>query len=260
LSGKALYKRPSLAIVAMSSQPAPKDVAEILRELKSKGNARNVEGMARFGIKSSDAFGVPTPEIHRLGRRLGRDHTLAANLWATRNLEARMLAGLVDDPKKVTVSQMESWVLEFDNWAICDGSCSNLFDKTPFAYDKAVEWGGRDEEFVKRAGFSLMAALALHDKKANDARFLAFLPAILEEADDERNFVKKAVNWALRQIGKRNVKLNLAAVKVAEELRRRDSAAARWVAADAIRELTSDAVMARLERKSVGRRHSGVHL
>jgi 3-methyladenine DNA glycosylase AlkD len=232
----------------------------ILQELKSKGDPRNVEGMARFGIKSSDTFGVPTPEIRRLGKRLGKDHSLAAKLWATGNLEARTLASLVDDPKKVTVRQMESWAGEFDSWAICDGCCFNLFDKTPFAYDKAIEWSGRQEEFVKRAGFALMAGLALHDKKADDLRFLQFLPAILEQADDERNFVKKAINWALRQIGKRDLKLNRAAVGIAEELKRRDSKAARWVAADAIRELTSDAVMTRLERRRAGRRPAGEHL
>jgi 3-methyladenine DNA glycosylase AlkD len=244
----------------MPSESAPEDVVKILRELKSKGNARNIEGMARFGIRSSDVFGVPMPEIRRLGRQLGKDHALAGDLWATRNMEARILASLVDEPKKVTASQMEGWVQEFDNWAICDGCCSNLFCKTPFAYDKALEWSGRDEEFVKRAGFSLMAALTVHDKAADDARFLAFLPAILDGADDKRNFVKKAVNWALRQIGKRNLRLNLAAVEVAEELKSRDSAAARWVAADAIRELTSDAVMARLGRRIDRRPPSGEHL
>jgi len=247
-------------MVAMSAKPTPGKVTTILRELKSKGDTRNVEGMARFGIRSSNAFGVPTPEIHKLGKRLGRDHALAADLWATRNLEARMLASLLDDPRKVTAGQMESWVREFDNWAICDGCCFNLFDKTPFAYEKALEWSGSNEKFVKRAGFSLMAALAVHDKKADDARFLAFLPAILREADDKRNFVKKAVNWAVRQIGKRNLKLNLAAIEVAEELKGRDSSAARWVAADAIRELKSDAVMTRLERRGGGRRPPGEHL
>ena len=246
-------------MVALPSKPVPRDVVGILRELKSKGDLRNAEGMARFGIKSSNVYGVPTPEIRNVGKRLGRDHALAADLWATGNLEARTLASLVDDPQKVSASQMERWVREFDNWAICDGCCFNLFDKTPFAYDKALEWSSRDEEFVKRAGFALMAALALHDKTADDLRFLAFLPAILEEADDGRNFVKKAINWALRQIGKRDLKLNRAAVEVAEELKGRDSAAARWVAADALRELTSDAVMTRLERRSAGRRPSGEH-
>jgi 3-methyladenine DNA glycosylase AlkD len=226
-----------------------RDVEGILRELKSKRNPRNVEGMARFGIETADVYGLSVPELRGIGRRLGRSHSLALGLWATGNYEARVLSSLVDEPKKVTQDQMEELVGRFDNWAICDGFCFNLFDRTPYAYDKALEWSGREPEFVKRAGFSLMAALALHDKKAGDEKFMAFLSAILREADDERNLVKKAVNWALRQIGKRNAKLNGEAVKVARELRTRESAAARWVASDALRELTSDAVRARLERR-----------
>jgi 3-methyladenine DNA glycosylase AlkD len=191
------------------------------------------------------------PQIRKLGRRLGRSHLLAADLWATGNFESRVLASLVDDPRLVTAAQMESWVREFDNWAICDGCCSNLFEHTPWAYDKAMEWSGREEEFVKRAGFSLMAALTVHDKKTSDDRFLAFLPAIIREADDDRNFVRKAINWALRQIGKRNLRLNSSAVEVAELLKTRDSPSARWIGADALRELTRDAVRSRLKAREV---------
>ncbi len=237
--------------VASVNQPSDwKRVREVLKELKSKGDQSNVEGMARFGITPSDAYGLSMPELRRLGRSLGRDHELAQGLWATGNFEARVLASLVDEPKKVSPQQMEEWVEGFDNWAICDGCCSNLFDKTPYAYQKALEWSRRDPEFTRRAGFSLMAALAVHDKRAEDARFLEFLPEILSQAEDERNYVKKAVNWALRQIGKRNRRLNMEAIKVALKLKGSKSAAARWVASDALRELTGDAVKARLNRRS----------
>ncbi|HVP23940.1 MAG TPA: DNA alkylation repair protein [Conexivisphaerales archaeon] len=233
----------------MRGTGSERDVPAILRELRSKGDPRNVEGMARFGLRSTNVFGMSMPEIRRMGRRLGRDHDLALGLWATGNYEARILASLVDVPAEVSQEQMEAWVREFDNWGICDGCCFNLFDKTPYAHRKALEWSRREEEFVRRAGFSLMAALAVHDKNAPDAKFIEFLPAILEMADDDRNFVRKAVNWALRQIGKRNRALNVEAVKVARELKGRESATARWVAADALRELTSEAVTARLSKK-----------
>jgi 3-methyladenine DNA glycosylase AlkD len=225
------------------------DLTQIMRELEALGSPRNVEGMARFGITSKNAFGAPTPAIRKLGRRLGRNHDMALRLWGTGNLDARALATLVDDPRKVSARQMEEWVKDFDNWATCDGCCGNLFDKTPFAYTKAMEWSEREEEFVKRAAFTLMATLTVHDKKAVDDRFLAFLPVIAREAHDGRNYVKKSVNWALRQIGKRSQSLNIAAVKVAKRLEEGDSPAERWVAADALRELLSPAVMRRLESR-----------
>lgn len=153
---------------------------------------------------------------------------------------------MIDEPKMVTVKQMENWVKDFDSWDLCDQCCGDLFDKTEFAYQKAMEWSKRDEEFVKRAGFVLMAKLALHDKKAEDKAFLTFLPIIKRESIDDRNFVKKAVNWALRQIGKRNVDLNIAAVETAKEIQKMDSRSAKWIAADALRELTSEAVQQRL--------------
>ncbi|HEY4823209.1 MAG TPA: DNA alkylation repair protein, partial [Candidatus Bathyarchaeia archaeon] len=162
--------------------------------------------------------------------------------------EARILAGFVDDPKMVTEGQMESWAKDFDSWDVCDQVCSSLFDKTPFAHRKAVDWSGKKEEFVKRAGFVLMAALAVHDKKAGDDMFVRFLPIIKRESNDDRNFVKKAVNWALRQIGKRNLTLNSMAVRTAKEIQNLDSKAARWVASDALRELTDENVLERLQR------------
>jgi 3-methyladenine DNA glycosylase AlkD len=223
--------------------------AEILAELESLGDPANVAGMARYGINPVNTLGVSVPRLRALAKRIGRDHALAAELWATGVHEARSLAGLVDDPALVTAGQMERWVKEFDSWDICDGVCSNLFDKTPFAYAKAVAWSARSAEYVKRAGFVLMAALAVHDKKAPDERFRNFLPLIERESTDERNFVKKAVNWALRQIGKRNSALHGRAVAAAKRIRSIDSRSARWIAADALRELESDAVRRRLKKK-----------
>jgi 3-methyladenine DNA glycosylase AlkD len=222
-----------------------------MAHLKAAGSPRNVEGMARYGIVARSAFGVPTPEVERLAREIGRNHALAADLWRTGNHDARALAVLIEDPQLVTEEQMEAWALDFDNWAVCDGCCMHLFDQTPFAWPKTREWSARDEEFVKRAGYTLMAALAVHDKKAPDRRFLSLLPAIKRGSTDERNYVRKAVNWALRAIGKRDQALNKAAILASEQIRRLDSRAARWIAADALRELKSEAVQKRLaSRKS----------
>ena len=201
--------------------------------------------MTRFGIQSSNSFGVSVPQLRTLAREVGRDHMLAMKLWETGLHDARLLATMVDDPRKVTLEQMDKWVRDFDSWDVVDGSCGNLFDKTPFAVAKAKQWCKREEEFVKRAGFVMMAELAVHDKEAKDKVFLDFLPLIVGGASDERNFVKKAVNWALRQIGKRNMKLNKAAVSTARRIRKIDSGAAKWVAADALRELKSPQVLKR---------------
>jgi 3-methyladenine DNA glycosylase AlkD len=219
---------------------------EILRRLKALGDPATVAGMPRFGIPPKNALGVSIPELRRLAREIGTDHALAAALWATGLLEARILASLVDDPRHVSESQMERWVADFDSWAVCDQVVSNLFDATPTAYAKARKWAVREEEFVRRAGYVMMAALAVHDKQARDATLAAFLPMIEAGAGDERNFVKKAVNWALRQIGKRNRALNRRAVATARRIAAQDSPAARWIASDALRELTGDAVERRL--------------
>jgi 3-methyladenine DNA glycosylase AlkD len=202
--------------------------------------------MARFGIKADKAFGVSVPALRKLARSIGKDHTLAQALWATGLHEARELATMIADPKQVTEEFMERWVEDIDSWDICDHCCGNLWDNTPFAYHKAREWSRRPEEFVKRAAFSLMAALALHDKAAGDAPFIKFLPIIKRESTDERNFVKKAVNWALRQIGKRNRNLNRQAIKTAREIQKFDSKSARWIAAGALRELTNEKVQSRI--------------
>ena len=205
--------------------------------------------MARYGIRTKKAFGVSAPQLRQLAKELRKEHELADRLWGTGVHDARILAALIDDPALVTERQMDRWAKDFDTWAVCDSACGCLFDKTPYAWDKATEWIERQEEYVKRAGFVLMAALAVHDKKAPNARFEAFLSLIESHATDERNFVKKAVNWALRQIGKRNLHLNGLAIRAGEQIRRIDSKAARWIAADALRELTGDKVQSRLTRR-----------
>jgi 3-methyladenine DNA glycosylase AlkD len=219
---------------------------EVVRRLKREANPGNVAGMARFGINPEGTLGICTPDLMALAKKIGRDHFLSQELWSSGIHEAKVLAAMVDEPSKVTEKQMERWVKEFDSWDVCDQVCMRLFDKTPFAYDKVVEWSGRKEEFVKRAGFALMATLAVHDKKADDSRFEKLLPIIARESVDERNYVRKAVNWALRQIGKRNKRLNSKAIKAAEKIGKMDSKSARWIASDALRELKSEAVKARL--------------
>jgi 3-methyladenine DNA glycosylase AlkD len=222
---------------------------QVLKRLKSKSNPAAVRGMARFGITAAKAYGWSTPALKTFARQIGKDHDLAQRLWSTGILEARALAGLIAEKEKVTERQMEAWVEDFDSWAVCDGTCLNLFRYTPFAYKKCREWSERQEEFVKRAGFALMACLAVGNKAANDRMFLHFLPLIKRQASDERNYVKKAVNWALRQIGKRNQRLNRAAIKAAQEIHRLNSSSARWIASDALRELRSGAVQGRLRLK-----------
>jgi 3-methyladenine DNA glycosylase AlkD len=222
---------------------------EILQKLASRYDPRAVEGMARFGIVTAKAYGWSAPALRRLAREIGRDHALAQELWASEILEARALAALIDLPEKVSERQMERWAKDFDNWAVCDSACGSLFRYTKYAHAKCVEWSSRQEEFVKRAAFALMAGLAVADKAASDQAFLKFLPLIKRAATDERNFVKKAVNWGLRQIGKRNRRLNRAAIAAAREIHRLDSPAARWIASDALRELQSPAVQGRLARK-----------
>ncbi len=220
---------------------------EAIESLKSQSNPENVEGMKRFGISTKTALGLRKPQMEAVARRIGRNHELAQRLWDSGIHEAKHVAAMIDDPKRVTKEQMERWVKDFDSWDVCDDCCGTLFDKTPFAYKKALEWSKRKQEFVKRAGFAMMAELAVHDKSADDDKFLQFLPAIKVGAIDERNFVKKAVNWALRQIGKRNLALNVRAIAMAEEIARLDSRSARWIAADAFRELRGEAVQARLK-------------
>ena len=221
----------------------------IVRELKRHSNPKNVAGMARFGINPANTLGISIHVLRGMAKELGVNHDLDHQLWASGIHEARILAAMIDDPSKVTARQMESWVKDFYSWDVCDQVCSNLFDKTNLAYSKALAWSGRREEFVKRAGFALMAALAFHDKKAPDSAFREFLSAIKRESNDDRNFVKKAVNWALRQVGKRNLGLNREAVGTAREIRKVRSKSARWIANDALRELTNPTLQARLRNR-----------
>jgi 3-methyladenine DNA glycosylase AlkD len=223
-------------------------VKNVLDELQSKAKPDQLAGMAKYGMTVERRLGVSVPDMRKLAKELGRDHALALDLWRTGIAEARIVAGMVADPAKLTEGQMEEWVKDIDSWDVCDQVCMNLFEKSQLAWKKIIDWSEREEEFVKRTAFSLIACLAWHDKKASDERFVELLPVIMREATDERNFVKKAVNWALRNIGKRNVHLNEAAISTAKEIQRLDSKAARWIAADAIRELESDAVQSRLRK------------
>ena len=228
-----------------------KTVKDIIQHLQSRGQQKNVDGMARFGIKPDHNLGVSVTEIRAYARALGQNHDLALELWDTGIRDARMLAASIDDPKKVKEEQMEEWVQDFDSWDVCDHVCGHLFDKTRFAYDKAVEWSSREEEFVKRAGFALMAWLAVHDKKQSDNVFERFLGEIQKQAKDDRNYVKKAVNWALRNIGKRNISLNRKAIATAKLLHKMSSSSARWIAGDALRELQGEKVQQRLQKKAL---------
>jgi 3-methyladenine DNA glycosylase AlkD len=222
---------------------------QIIKDIKSRRNPKNIAGMARFGINPANTYGVPIPILREMAKEVGKDHALALKLWSSGIHEARILASMIDDAEQVTNKQITTWVNQFDSWDVCDQCCMNLLDKTEHAFEKAKELSASDKEFVKRAGFALMACLASHDKRATDEQFRKLLPLIVKGSTDERNFVKKAVNWALRGIGKRNVALNTAAVETARRIQRLDSKAAKWVANDALRELTGEAVQNRLKQK-----------
>ncbi len=226
----------------------PSDIITLLEFL---GNSEVAHDMARFAITGQKVYGVSIPDLRMLVQEIGRGrHDFARELWEHDSRETRILAAMVDDPQKVTPEQMERWAADFDSWEVCDQCIMNLFEKTPFAWDKAVEWSRREEEFVKRAGFVLMARLAVSDKKAGDERFEPFFPLMLREAGDNRNFVRKAVSWALRQIGKRNFALHESALAAAREMSTMDVKSARWIAADVLRELESDTIKQRLLKKT----------
>jgi 3-methyladenine DNA glycosylase AlkD len=219
---------------------------QIIQRLKQHANPKNVAGMARYGINPHNTLGVSIPTLRKLAKEIGTDHALAQDLWQSGIHEARILASMIAEPARTTEALLERWVKDFDSWDVCDQVCMNLFEKSRLAYRKAVAWSKRDGEFVKRAGFALMACLAWHDKTATDAAFLKFMPAIKRGSTDDRNFVRKAVNWALRNIGKRNRALNRAAIQTAREIEQIDSKTARWIATDALRELTSSKIQSRL--------------
>ncbi|WPP53250.1 DNA alkylation repair protein [Catalinimonas niigatensis] len=226
-------------------QDSPSAV-DILRFLKSQSGPEYLSSLRRLGVQGETILGVKMPVLRTLAKRYKENHQLALQLWDTGVHEARILATLLDEVKEVTEAQMEEWVRDFNSWDICDQTCSNLFCRTPFAYDKALVWSERHEEFVKRAGFVMMAGLSIHDKKVEDAQLAAFFPLIEREAYDERNFVKKAVNWALRQIGKRNATLHTMAMLVAERLAAHELPSARWVGKDAIKELKDEKIIKKL--------------
>jgi len=227
---------------------------EVLARLRAAANPENLPGMARYGIATADALGVSMPLLRGIARELkparradpDAAHELALALWASGVHEARILAALVDVPALVTRAQARAWAEDLDSWDVCDQLCGNLLDRVPFAVELAHEWAGAEREFVKRAGFVVMTQISVHDKKAPDDVFLRFLELVEREAYDDRNFVRKAVNWALRTVGKRNVYLNSRAVEVARRLRDSGPKAAGWVASDALRELTDPKVVARI--------------
>lgn len=226
------------------------NVAAILAELKSLGSEVNRAGMARFGINAEHAYGVSMAAMRPLVRRLKRNHALALALWKTGVHEARILAALIDEPAKVTPAQMDRWTANFDSWDLCDQACMKLFARTPFVAEKVEAWAKDEREFVRRAAFALIAGYTVHAKKAPDAEFLAFLPLIERHAPDPRNFVKKAVNWALRQIGKRNLALHAPALALADKLAASADRTARWIGKDAVKELTDPAQIARIKART----------
>ena len=220
---------------------------ELVKTLQSKANTKNVEGMAKFGITSTKRLGISVPDMRKIAKQNGKDHAVAMELWDTAIPEAQIVAALIADPDKLTEEQMEHWVKDINSWDVCDQVCMNLFDKSPLAWKKIHDWSEREEEFVKRTAFSLIACIAWHDKTLPDEKLMELFLLIKREATDERNFVKKAVNWALRHIGKKNKSLNKAAIKLAKEIKQIDSKTARWIANDAIRELESEKVQKRLK-------------
>lgn len=225
-------------------------VEQIIKQLESRSNPKAVEGMARYGIVSKNILGVCMPTLRHMAKDIGKNHELAMELWTTEIFDARLIAMMVEDHKTISEKHMDVWAKDFDNWAICDGCCIHLFRKTSVTWKKAKEWSRSKDEFVRRAGFVMITSLAVHDKQAEDKKFISQFSSLKRAANDERNSVKKGVNWALRQIGKRNLVLNNQAIKLAVELKKMNSVAARWIAADALKELQSNAVQKRLKRMS----------
>jgi len=226
----------------------------VLKKLKSMSDSKAVEGMARYGINPINNLGVSVYKLRKIAKEIGTDHKLALQMWNSGIHDMKLLACFIDDPKKVTNDQMDNWVLDFDSWDICDQACTSLFDLTPYAWDKIFQWASSDMEFIKRAAFSLIAGLSVHDKNTDDDMFTRFFPLIITNSIDERNYVKKSVNWALRNIGKRSLYLNKKAIEISNQIRRIDSKSARWISADALRELKSEKVKNRLIEKEKKRK------
>lgn len=234
----------------MPADANPTGIDAVLTELRALGSEKNRAGMARYGINTAHAYGVSLTSMRPLARRLKHDHALALALWKSGVHEARILASYVEEPDKTTPAQMDRWAAAFDSWDVCDQVCSNLFSRTPYALEKIERWAKDEREFVRRAAFALIAAYSVHAKKAPDAEFLAFLPLIEKHATDPRNFVKKAVNWALRQIGKRNMRLHAPALALAETLAASEDRTARWIGRDAVKELTDPKQLERIGRRN----------
>ncbi|HEX7294127.1 MAG TPA: DNA alkylation repair protein [Pyrinomonadaceae bacterium] len=246
VASKATKKKPK-SLRTKTPNNSDIDVEEVISKLKRLGTKKTREAMTRYAIPNDKAFGVSVGALRDLGKKLGRNHDLALALWKTGWYEARMLAAFVDEPEQVTPAQMDRWCRDFDNWAIVDTVCFHLFDKTPHAFRKVEQWSDRRAEFEKRAAFALLASLGVHDKRASDESFAKCLSLIEQAATDERNFVKKGVSWALRVIGRRSKSLNRAAVALSEKLCTSEKSSARWIGRDALRELTSSAVVRRLK-------------
>ena len=234
---------------------APPNVRDVLGSLERLGTKRTRDGMARYGIVAPKAFGVTMADLLRLAKPIARDHALAIALWETGWYEARLMASFVDDPARVTASQMDRWCRDFDNWGVCDTVCFHLFDRTPHAWRKVEQWSGREAEFVRRGAFALLASLALHDKAAPDSAFIRSLKLVEDAATDDRNFVKKGVSWALRSIGHRNRALYGSSITLARQLAASSNATVRWVGKDALRDLIRPAVIRRVEARN-GQRSS----
>ncbi len=220
----------------------------IIKKLRTMDNPKNVEGMARYGINPKNNLGISIYKLRPLAKEIGMNHELSLQLWKSGIHDARLLAVFIANPSQVTEEQMDSWAKDFDSWDVCDQACTSLFDLTPHARKKVFEWAEDKREFVKRAAFSIIAGLAVHDKKSDDEQFIKFFPIIKRESTDDRNYVKKAANWALRNIGKRNISLNKKAIQTAKEIKGIDSKTARWIANDALRELTSEKIQNRIKK------------
>lgn len=230
------------------------DYESILKNLKSMSDPKAVEGMARYGINPKNNLGISVYKLRKIAKDIGKDHKLALKMWDSKIHDMRLLACFIDDPIYVTSDQMDSWVMDFDSWDICDQACTSLFDLTPFAWDKVFKWVCYDEEFVRRAAFSLIAGLTVHDKKTSDKEFERFFPLLIKYSIDERNYVKKAVNWALRNIGKRSLYLNKKAIEISIQIKKIKSKSAGWISSDSLRELTSEKVKNRLIEKEKKRK------
>jgi 3-methyladenine DNA glycosylase AlkD len=232
----------------MNGRIAAKTTDNVLTELRKVARPDQLPGMAKFGMTTENRLGVSVPDMRRIAKSIGRNHELALELWKTGIAEARMVASMIADPNRLTSDEMDSWVRDFNSWDVCDQVCMNLFDKSPLAWEKIREWSNRQEEYVKRAAYALIACLAWHDKSAGDQKFVGLLPVIYQAVGDDRNYVKKAVSWALRHIGKRNENLHPLILKEAEKLKKYENKTARWIGSDTIRDLNSDSTLRRMDK------------